>query len=253
MSGELLMAITIIGLVILAAGLQRLTGMGFAMMMAPFLVVMIGPHGGVMLTNVLSLVAPILMLPMVWRDIQWRRLAIIVPVSLAVMPLFGWMAAASPQGPLYIAVASLVLLGLSISLIISRISAAVDGPWTRVLTGVGTGGGTVLAGVGGPAMTVYAVVSRWEVRGFAATLQPLWLVMSAGGFLTKLIFSGNEVPSFPLWFWAGCALAILVGLWGGTVVRRWVSDTAARRIVIALAFAGALISLAMGIRSAAGL
>lgn len=245
-------ALAIIGLVVLAAALQRLTGIGFAMMMSPFLVVLIGPHGGVMLTNLLSFLAPALMIPMVWKDIEWRKLAIIGPAAVLVMPAFGWLAAASPQGPLYIAVASLVILGLSLSLIISRISTAVDGFATRTLTGIGAGGGVILAGVGGPAMTVYAVLSRWDVRAFAATLQPLWVLLSVGGFLTKLTFSGNEIPGFPWWFWAGSLAAILVGMKLGTVVRTWISDVAARRTVIVLAFLGAGLSLLTGIRETMG-
>lgn len=253
MQAEPMVALAIIALVVLAAGLQRLTGIGFAMMMAPFLVVMIGPHGGVMLTNVLSLLAPILMIPMVWHDIQWRRLAIIGPISILVMPPIGWLAASSPQGPLYIVVASLVIIGLSISLIISRISSAVDGPVVRALTGLGAGGGVVLAGVGGPAMTVYAVLSRWDVRTFAATLQPLWILLACGGFLTKLSFSGNEIPVFSWWFWAGSVVAILVGMRLGTLVSGRISDSTARRVVIVLAFVGAGLSLLTGIRQTIGM
>lgn len=247
------MGLLIFALVVVAAGLQRLTGVGFAMMLAPFLVVVIGPHGGVMLTNLLSVVAPILMLPLVWREIDWRKLAIIVPAAVLVMPVFGWLAAVSPQGPLYIVVACLVILGLTASLIASRIDTVLDGSLTRTLTGVGVGGGVVLAGVGGPAITIYAVLSRWEVRSFAATMQPLWALMSVTGFLTKLTFSGNALPSFPWWFWAGCLAAILAGIWAGTGARLWVSDQLARRIVIMLAFVGAGLSLFMGIREVWGL
>lgn len=247
------MILAIIGLVVVAATLQRLTGLGFAMMMSPFLVVMIGPHGGVMLTNILSFLAPALMIPVVWKDIDWRRLAVFGPAAVLVMPAFGWLAAASPQGPLYIVVASLVIVGLSISLLISRINRTVDGFATRALTGVGAGGGVILAGVGGPAMTVYAVLSRMDVRIFAATLQPLWVLMSIGGFLTKLAFSGNEVPTFPWWFWAGSLVAILIGMRVGTMIRVWFSDAAARRTVLVLAFIGAGLSLLTGIRETFGL
>ena len=248
-----LVALAIIGLVVLAAALQRLTGVGFAMMMAPFLVVMIGPHGGVMLTALLSVVAPLLVMPLVWKDIEWRRLAILAPVAVLVMPFFGWLAEITPQGPLYIVVAVLVILGLSASLIVSRIDTVANGTITQSLTGLGVGGGVILAGVGGPAMTIYAVLSRWEIRSFAATMQPLWALMSIGGFLTKLTFSGNAVPTFPWWFWVGSLVAILLGIGVATLVRMWIDDRLARRIVIILAFVGAGLSLFMGIRQTMGL
>lgn len=253
MTAELPVALAIIGLVVLASALQRLTGVGFAMMMAPFLVVMIGPHGGVMLTALLSVVAPLLVMPLVWRDIEWHKLAILAPVAVLVMPFFGWLAETTPQGPLYIVVAVLVILGLSASLIVSRIDTVVNGPLTQSLTGLGVGGGVILAGVGGPAMTIYAVLSRWEIRSFAATMQPLWALMSVGTFLTKLSFSGNEVPDFSWWFWVGSLTAIVLGIGVATVVRVWVDDQLARRIVIVLAFVGAGLSLFMGVRQTLGL
>lgn len=252
MAGEGVLLAVVFGLILVAAVLQRITGLGFAMMLAPFLVVILGPHTGVMLTNMLAFVAPVLMIPLVWRDIEWRRLLIIAPVALLVMPLFGWVAAVSPPGPLYIAVASLVLIGLALSLVVSRIHARADGPITRVMTGIGAGGGVILAGVGGPAMTVYAVVSRWNVRTFAATLQPFWILLSVAGFLTKVTFSGDEIPVFPLWFWVGSLVVIVAGLGLGTVIRRWVRDSSVRRLVIFLAFVGAVLSLVTGIRETLG-
>lgn len=253
MSLQLPMALAILSIVVLASGLQRLTGVGFAMMTAPFLVVMIGPHGGVMLTNLLTAVAPLLVIPLVWRDIEWSKLAILAPVGIVVMPLFGALAATATPGPLYIVVAVLVISGLTCSLLVRRINAGVDGPTTRALTGVGVGGGVVLAGVGGPAITIYAMLSRWEIRSFAATMQPLWVLMAIGGFITKLVLSGNEIPAMPWWFWVASLAAIVMGLWGATLMRSWIGDRLAHRTVIVLAFLGAGTSLLVGIRTTLGL
>lgn len=252
MSGDVLTAAAIIGLVVLATGLQRLTGIGFAMMLAPFLVVMLGPHSGVILTNLLSIFAPAMIIPTVWHQIQWRRLVIIAPVAAAVMPFFGWLAAVSPQGPLYLVVGSVVLLGLSASVIVSRISTTIDGPVPRALTGAGVGSGIVLAGAGGPAITIYALISRWDIRGFAATMQPFWVLMSIAALLTKVGFSGHETPMFPWWFWVGCLAAIGAGMQAAAAVRGRINDQVARRTVILLAFVGAGLSLFMGLREALG-
>lgn len=252
MGEESLLIAAVFGLVLVASVLQRITGLGFAMMLAPFLVVMLGPHTGVMLTNMLAVIAPLMMMFSVWRDIEWRRLLIIAPVAVLVMPLCGWIAATSPQGLLHIAVGCLVLIGLSLSLIASRVHFRMDGPGTRVLTGIGAGAGTVMAGVGGPAMTMYAVVSGWNVRSFAATLQPFWVFLSLAGFLTKISFSGDDIPVYPWWFWAGCVLIILLGLVAGTLISKRVRDDSVRRLVIVLALLGALLALFSGIRETFG-
>ena len=101
-------------------------------------------------------------------------------------------------------------------------------------------------------MTVYAVVSRWNVKAFAATLQPFWVLLSVSGFLTKMVFSGDEIPVFPVWFWFGSLAVIVAGLALGTMIRRWVRDATVRRLVIFLAFVGALLSLVTGIRETIG-
>ncbi|WP_022873527.1 sulfite exporter TauE/SafE family protein [Nesterenkonia alba] len=249
MSPDIFLVTAILGLVIVSALLQRVTGLGFAMVTAPFLVVLIGPHGGVMLTNMLSVIAPLIMVFMVWEDIEWRRLLHIAPVAILVMPLCGWLAAMAPTGPLYMVVAGLVVFGLCTSLILSRNLPVVDGVPTRVLTGVGCGAGVVFAGVGGPAMTIYLLLSRWDIRSFAATVQPLWLLLSVGGFLTKITFSGEEIPVFPWWFWVMCLAGILVGMWLGTAVRHRVSELLVRRVMIVLAIAGAVLAFITGVQA----
>lgn len=246
---ELALGLAVIGLVSFAAVVQRITGLGFAMVTAPFLVVMLGPHDGVMMTNFLALVAPVLMLPSVWKQVEWGRALWIGAVALAVIPLFGWVAAMSPPGPLYIVVASLVLVGLSLSVLLARAAAVSDSRTARVLAGIGTGAGAVTAGVGGPAMTVYSVLTRWNVVGFAATLQPIWIAVATAALTTKWAFSQDGIPALPWWVWAGSAVAIVLGLWAGAALQRRISHELVRRVVIALAFAGALLALVTGIRT----
>lgn len=249
---ELALGLAVIGLVSFAAVVQRITGLGFAMVTAPFLVVMLGPHDGVMMTNFLALVAPVLMLPSVWKQVEWGRALWIGAVALAVIPLFGWVAAMSPPGPLYIVVASLVLVGLSLSVLLARAAAVSDSRTARVLAGIGTGAGAVTAGVGGPAMTVYSVLTRWNVVGFAATLQPIWIVVSCASLATKWGFSEDGLPGLPWWVWLSCAVMIVAGLLVGTVLQKRIPHEIVRRTVIGMAFAGAVLALITGISTTMG-
>lgn len=247
LTSELMLGLAIIGLVSFAAVVQRITGLGFAMVTAPFLVVMLGPHDGVMMTNFLALVAPILMLPSVWKQVEWSRALWVGLVAVAVIPLCGWIAALSPPGPLYIVVASLVLISLSLSMVLSRAKAIPDSRTARVLAGIGTGAGAVTAGVGGPAMTVYGVLTRWNVVGFAATLQPIWVVVASSALTTKWAFSEDGIPALPWWVWAGSAVTIVLGLWAGAALQKRIPHELVRRAVIALAFLGAVLALFTGI------
>lgn len=245
---ELLIPAAIIGLVILASALQRVTGLGFAMVSAPFFVVMLGPHGGVILTTLLAGSMSALMLATVWKRVEWGKAAWLVPASVLVVPPFAWLAEQAHVGVLYVTVAVLVLLGLSAGVIASWVGRSIpDTPTVRVVAGAGSGIGTILAGVGGPAITIYAILSRWDPHRMAATLQPLWVALSAAALTSKLIFSGNHTPDFHWAVWGGCVLAIFVGIGIGGVLSRRVRADAVRRLVIILAFLGAVTALITGL------
>ncbi|WP_010523863.1 TSUP family transporter [Nesterenkonia sp. F] len=240
----------IVGFVLLAATVQRIAGMGFGMIMAPFMVVLLGAHEGVMLVNFISILAPVLVLPRVWRSIRWDKvLWISVPAVLAMAPS-AWVSVNSPAGPLYVLVAALVLLGLASSVVLSRVATRVDGEGraAQAVTGVGSGVGTVLGGVGGPAVTIYAVLSRWQVREMVATLQPVWILLSLCSFLIKLSLDDGQLPDMPLWGWGGAAVAIVAGILAGERIQRRVREQSVRRFVVLLASLGSVLALVTGVQ-----
>ena len=48
------LSLTLLGLVLLAAVIQRVAGLGLGMLFAPYAVVLIGAHEGIMLANFLE-------------------------------------------------------------------------------------------------------------------------------------------------------------------------------------------------------
>src|SRR5690625_6284387 len=87
------MVIGILLLSFIATALQRITGLGFAMLSAPFAVVALGTHQGIMLITLLAVVASLLMLPSMWRDIDWSRVAWIGVPATAWIVLAAWLGA----------------------------------------------------------------------------------------------------------------------------------------------------------------
>lgn len=245
---ETLIPFAVVGLVLLAAVIQRLVGLGFGMVMAPFLVVLIGAHEGVMLVNFLSIFAPMLVLPRIWGDIEWRKVVWLGIPALAIMPLAAWVSVSSPAGPLYVVVAALVIVGLVTSMLLTRITFEADGATTRVIAGLGAGAGTVIAGVGGPAMTIYAVVARWPIMSMIATLQPIWIFLSMGSFGIKWAFDDGALPGLPWWAWAGSVVAIIAGIAIGEWLQRRIDEVVVRRLVLILAFIGSIMALITGLR-----
>jgi uncharacterized protein len=84
------------------AGTQRITGLGFALVAAPFLVLLLGPFTGVLVVNVLGVAASVLVLAQVRRDVDLRRGVLLsAPALVAVVP-GAWVArhgTRRPAGP----------------------------------------------------------------------------------------------------------------------------------------------------------
>src|SRR5699024_2505034 len=69
----LTLALALIALVLVCAIIQRVAGMGLGIVFAPYAVVLIGAHEGIMLANFLGGLMPIVMLPRIWSQIEWDK------------------------------------------------------------------------------------------------------------------------------------------------------------------------------------
>ena len=246
------LALTLIGLVLTCAVIQRVAGMGLGIVFAPYAVVLIGAHEGIMLANFLGGLVPIVMLPRIWSQIEWDKVLWLGLPAIAVMPGAAWLSSVSPPAPLYLVVATLVLLSLVISVLLARVATTVDGVPVQIGTGIGIGLGTVLGGVGGPAATVYAVLSRWPALPMVATLQPLWILVSLVSFGTKLAWDDGQLPDMPGWVWAAMLASLVLAVGLGEMLQRRLGELGIHRLVIVLGFVGALLSLGTGVRLLTG-
>ena len=244
----LTLTFALIALVLVCAIIQRVAGMGLGIVFAPYAVVLIGAHEGIMLANFLGGLMPIVMLPRIWSQIEWDKVLWLGLPAVAVMPGAAWLSSISPPGPLYLVVASLVLLSLVISVLMARVDTTVDGRTAQVATGVGIGMGTVLGGVGGPAATVYAVLSRWPALPMVATLQPLWMLVSMVSFGTKWAWDDGQLPDMPWWVWVAMLVAVVASVGLGELVQRRLRESGIQRLVVVLGFVGASLSLWTGLR-----
>ena len=242
------LSLTLIGLVLVCAVIQRVAGMGLGIVFAPYAVVLIGAHEGIMLANLLGGLVPVVMLPRIWSQIEWGTVLRLGLPAIAVMPAAAWLSSVSPPAPLYLVVASLVLLSLVISVLLARVDTTVDGVPVQIGTGLGIGLGTVLGGVGGPAATVYAVLSRWPALSMVATLQPLWILVSLVSFGSKLAWDDGQLPDMPGWVWAAMLGSLVVAVGLGEMLQRRLGELGIHRLVIVLGFVGALLSLWTGVR-----
>lgn len=241
------MLVGILLLSFIATALQRITGLGFAMLTAPFAVVALGTHQGIMLTTMLGVIASVFMLPGMWRDINWSRVAWIgIPAAVSIVPA-AWLGAQIDGAIIYLLVGVLVIIGLSVALLMRGTAQPITSRPAQILTGVGAGAGTVLAGIGGPAVTIFGVVSRWPVASFAATLQPIWVLVATATLGGRNWFMGSTLPELSWWMWILAAVGIAIGMWTGQRALGKVNDRIVFGIVLVLAMTGAVLSVLTGI------
>lgn len=227
--------------VVAGALTQRVTGVGFALVCAPLLVIIAGPFEGVVLANLLSLTVNLVVFAVVWRDTEWRRGLLLAAPALPLIPVGAWVARTVAPGPLMVIIGLLVIVALSAVLLSAR-ARVLRGTTGAVTAGAASGFMNVTAGVGGPAIVMYAVSTAWDHRRFVATFQFYSLFTN----LASLVAKGGvgQIPPSTL---VVALVALGLGLVGGEVLSRHVDHELARRFAIGLALAGAVFTVVKGV------
>ncbi len=237
-----------LALLIIGALAQRIAGLGFAMVVSPFLVLVMGPHHGIVLVNLCGVFSSLLIIHHVWKDIRWRPFIwLIVPALIGSLP-GSFLANALPSGPLSIIVGGMVLLALGVTAVLTRKGHVLGdtGPH-RGVAGLFAGFTNSLSGVGGPVLTAYAELTRWPQRDFAATLQPFFIITGSFSAATKVIADPSTLPVFDWWQWLLLAVAIVLGVQIGNRLAPKVHDKLARRLVLLMAVIGAVTAVVKGV------
>ncbi|WP_326823269.1 TSUP family transporter [Streptosporangium sp. NBC_01756] len=222
------------------AGTQRVTGLGFALVAGPLLTLLLGPADGVRLLNLLSLLSCLVVLPAVWREIDARQVFRLALPALLVLPVGAWAATRIPGGPLMVVEGVLVLAALYA---LRRFPNPrwLRGPAGAAGTGVASGLMNVTAGLGGPAMTLYATATGWERRSFVASMQLYSTLVNAGSITAK------GLPDLPAHTLALSAVCVLSGAFAGHLISPHVGRRRIRQAVLAMAAAGGAAAIIKGV------
>lgn len=233
--------------VLLGCTLQRTSGMGVGLVVSPALVLVIGPAQGVLLTNVTAVASAALITLAARSDIDWRRFAGIAPVVvLGSVPAALLVREAGP-GWLEVIIGVVLLVSVSGTTLLPRLPQVPTLP-AGLSAGVLGGFLNTAVGVASPAYLVYARVTSWDQRGFAATLQPLFLTMGLVSILVKAAFGSvpeADPSSWPLL--VAVIGAVPVGVVLGGVLSRRVPVHVARRLAVVVVVLGAAGTLVRGV------
>ena len=235
--------------IVVGVGLQRVSGTGAGLVLAPMLTLILGPDSGVLLTNIATSVSTVLLTIAMRRDVEWRAALPIMACCVPGAVLGSLVVGAVSLAWLQVLVGGLVLLAVGSTIIVAALGRLprYDRVWLGPAAGLLGGALNTIAGVGAPPMVIHAKVTGWVQRHFAATMQPVFLTMGLSSIVTKLSMGSvsSEPPS--LWLLPATLVAVLVGIWLGALVARRVSGVVAGEIAMGLAVLGGASALVRGL------
>ncbi|MER6352978.1 sulfite exporter TauE/SafE family protein [Streptomyces sp. NPDC001634] len=228
------------GIVLLGGCVQWLTGMGFALVAVPALVLLLGPAEGVVLANCAAGAISVVGIADGWRRV---RVTVMVPLCVAAVitvPAGTWVARQLPAPALLACMGALVTVAVVLVMRGVRVHALRGGSGAVVAGGLG-GFMNSAAGVGGPPVSLYALNAEWSVREFVPNAQFYGVVVNA------VSVASNGVPRLAPPVWALAVAALTVGALVGRALAGRVPDRRARVLVLLLALAGGLSTLGKGL------
>ncbi|MDT0549701.1 MULTISPECIES: sulfite exporter TauE/SafE family protein [Streptomyces] len=229
------------GVVLLGASVQWLTGMGFALVAVPALVMLLGPAPGVALANCAAgAICAVGLTGGGWRRVRLSAMVPLVAASACTVPAGTWVAAHLPEPVLLAVMGGLVTVAVLLVMGGTRVPA-LSGVKGALTAGAAGGFMNSSAGVGGPPVSLYAVNAGWTVREFVPNAQFYGIVVNA------FSIAANGVPRLDAGVWGFAVAGMAVGAAIGKALAERVPEKGARLLVLLLALGGGLTTLVKGV------
>jgi uncharacterized protein len=196
-----------------SAVLHGLSGTGFALIATPVLTVLLGAHEGLRVGLVAALAVCVFALAGMWRQVEWRRAALLAAGGLTTAPL-GFLVFRILPAPLLLVVIGVLVLAMLALGLMSRRAAGAVAPVGLVATGAAAGFIHVTSALSAPVVTAYALRTRWSPFAFTATIQVVFIAFNV------LALSLWGLPAMGVAQLGLLLAAILAGLLIGLALRR---------------------------------
>ncbi|MEU3613014.1 sulfite exporter TauE/SafE family protein [Streptomyces sp. NPDC006872] len=227
------------GIVLLGSCVQWLTGMGFALVAVPALILLLGPSEGVVLANCAAGAISVVGLAGGWRRVRPASMVPLCAAAVCTVPAGTWVTRRLPEPALLLGMGVLVTAAVLLIMRGARVPA-LRGTRGALVAGAAGGFMNSAAGVGGPPVSLYAVNAGWTVREFVPNAQFYGVVVNA------FSVAANGVPRLAAPQWASVAVAMAVGALIGHALAGRLPEKLARLLVLGLALAGGLTAMGKG-------
>ena len=223
--------------VALGVAAQAVTGFGFSLVSAPFLVAAYRAPTGVQLNLVLSIAVNVAVLAREHRHVDHRAAGLLLaPAAVAIVPV-AYAVHRLARGPLTVA-AGLVCLAAVAALAAGVRLRRGSGRTGTALIGLLSGAMNVVAGISGPPVVVFALNAEWPPERIRPTMQLFFLGLNA---LTLLSLGPpDQLPAVLL-------VGFAAGWLAGTLLAGRPSTAVVRSATLAIAGAGSVLAIARGL------
>ncbi|MDO5511354.1 sulfite exporter TauE/SafE family protein [Corynebacterium sp.] len=221
--------------------------MGLGLVAGPVLAVTMGPVEGILVVNILAFLNAAATTVTVREYVDWKKFTLIASVLIIGAVPGALLVREFSPALLQALVGALLLIALAVTTFGKKYVPEVTGTAPAVVAGIAGGFMNTLAGIAGPAITVYAQASRWAQQSFAATLQPIFMVAGAISFGIKLLLGAGDLSDTSWLVWPVGIVGMAVGLWLGVTLSEKVSRPRARTLALLLATAGGVTALVRGL------
>lgn len=228
------------GVVFLGSAVQRMAGIGFGLVAASGLVLLVGPLDGVALANCAGIAISGVGLLATWRRVTLRAMLPLVGAAALTVPLGAMVARRLPEPVLLTAVGLLVTVAVLLLVRGVRVPA-LRGRGGAAVAGAASGFLNSSAGLGGPAVSLYAVNAGWTAREFVPNAQFYGLLVN----LFSLTAKGLPQLAAPAWLLSGAALG--AGLVVGHLLAARTPEHRTRQVILGLALGGGLVTATKGL------
>lgn len=226
--------IVVLLVVALGAVCQVLSGMGFALVVSPLVIVTLGQADGLRVVLVLSAVLNIAVLARLPGRVRVRdAVHLLLPAVLVIVPL--GMVGDRLQGRVLDASAGVAVLAATALSAAGGPPTVLARPGGALIAGATSGALNVLAGASGVPVALFAAARRWSPAQITATLQAYALPLNLLTLLAIGLPTGAGLHDL-LWAAAGLVLGAAVSL---PFVER-VPAVLVRRVTLLVAAAGGL-------------
>ena len=228
--------------VLIAATASSVAGFAFSALAGAMLLHVVN-HAveAVTIMMVCSIAIQSLSVALLWRDIDWRKLAIFMLGGIAGLPVGVWLLLHLDARLFKQAIGALLLAYAAYGVVKGRLRVHYGDSRIDVLVGFigGITGG--LAGFPGAAITIWCGMRGWDKRRQRAIYQPFILAMQILGLLCIRILQRSALPASAL---AASILQFvpvaLLGAWAGMLIFERLSDRHFAMTVNAMLFVSGL-------------